>query len=99
MTTEDKSITVTVASNGALLDLKIEGNTDLATKIVALRRIAREQAAANVLGEFRQVVGSHANELDTDISVPAPPVPEQPRKTEQSEEDFSEKTVYRKESW
>src|SRR5687768_12335573 len=35
MTAEDKSVTVTVAPNGALLDLKIEGNTELAGKILA----------------------------------------------------------------
>ena len=98
VTTEDKAITVTVASNGALLDLKIEGNSELAGRILALTRTAREQAATNVLDEFRQVTGSHANELDTDVSIPAPL--EQPTKAEQPEnEDFSEKTVYRKESW
>ncbi|MGW4207103.1 YbaB/EbfC family nucleoid-associated protein [Lentzea sp. NPDC004789] len=97
VTTEDKAITVTVAPNGALLDLKIEGNAELAGKILALTRSAREGAATNVLGEFRQVVGGHANELDTDVSVPAPPAPEP--KAAQPEEDFSEKTVYRKESW
>ena len=98
VTTEDKSVTVTVAPNGALLNLKIEGNDELATKILALTRTAREQAATNVLDEFRQVTGSHANELDTDVSIPAPP--EQPTRAAQPEnEDFSEKTVYRKESW
>jgi F0F1-type ATP synthase delta subunit len=97
VTSEDKAITVTVAPNGALLDLKIEGNAELAGKILALARSAREGAATNVLDQFRQVVGSHANELDTDVSVPAPPAPEQ--KAAQPEEDFSEKTVYRKESW
>lgn len=100
VTTEDKAVTVTVASNGALLDLKIEGNAELAGKILALTRTAREQAATNVLDEFRQVTGSHANELDTDVSIPAPPAHEQPKKAAQPEhEDFSEKTVYRKESW
>jgi len=94
VTAEDKSITVTVAPNGALLDLKIEGNAELAGKILALARSAREGAATNVLDQFRQVVGSHANELDTDVSVPAP----EP-KAAQPEEDFSEKTVYRRESW
>ncbi|MDT7790190.1 MAG: hypothetical protein QOF58_8609 [Pseudonocardiales bacterium] len=98
VTSEDKSVTVTVASNGALLDLKIEGNTELSAKIMELTRTAREQAASNVLGEFRQVVGSHVNELDTDVSVPAPPAPQQ-KKVEQLEEDLSETTVYRKESW
>jgi hypothetical protein len=99
-TTEDKSVIVTVAPNGALLDLKIEGNAELAGKILALTRSAREGAATNVLGEFRQVVGGHAGELDTDVSVPAPPVPEQQqKKPAQPEEDYSEKTVYRKESW
>ncbi|MFC3892238.1 YbaB/EbfC family nucleoid-associated protein [Lentzea rhizosphaerae] len=100
VTTEDKSVTVTVAPNGALLDLKIEGHTDLATKVLAITRTAREQAATNVLDEFRQVAGNHANELDTDVSVPAPPAPEtQQQKPVQPDEDFSEKTVYRKESW
>ncbi|WP_157985323.1 YbaB/EbfC family nucleoid-associated protein [Lentzea terrae] len=99
MTTEDKSVTVTVAPNGALLDLKIEGNAELAGKILALTRSAREGAATNVVGEFRQVVGGHAGELDTDVSVLAPPAPEQQQKPAQPEEDFSEKTVYRKESW
>ncbi|MET8759301.1 YbaB/EbfC family nucleoid-associated protein [Lentzea sp. NPDC004782] len=98
VTTEDKSITVTVAPNGALLDLKIEGDAELAGKILALTRSAREGAATNVLDQFRQVVGGHANELDTDVSVPAPLAPEQ-KKAAQPEEDFSEKTVYRKESW
>ena len=96
--TEDKSVTVTVAPNGALLNLKIEGNDELATKILALTRTAREQAATNVLDEFRHVTGSHANELDTDVSVPAPPAPEQ-RMVPREDEDFAEKTVYRKESW
>lgn len=99
VTTEDRSVTITVAPNGALLDLKIEGNGELAGKILALVRSAREQAATNVLDEFRQVTGSHANELDTDVSVPAPPAPEQPKKAQPENEDFSEKTVYRKESW
>ncbi|MET9633174.1 YbaB/EbfC family nucleoid-associated protein [Lentzea sp. NPDC006480] len=98
VTSEDKSVTVTVASNGALLDLKIEGDTELSARIMELTRTAREQAASNVLGEFRQVVGSHVNELDTDVSVPAPPAPQQ-KKVEQLEEDLSETTVYRKESW
>lgn len=99
VTTEDKSVTATVAPNGALLDLKIEGDTELATKILALVRSAREQAAANVLGEFRQVVGSHANELDTDVSVPALPEQKPVGKPRPEAEDFSEKSVYRKESW
>lgn len=97
-TTEDKSVTVTVAPNGALLNLKIEGNTELATKILALTKSAREQAATNVLDEFRQVTGSHANELDTDVSVPGP-APEQQQKAKPEDEDFAEKAVYRKESW
>lgn len=99
VTTEDKAVTATVASNGALLDLKIEGNTELAGKILALVRSAREQAAANVLGEFRQVVGSHADELDTDVSVPALPDQKQQPAAKSEDDDFSEKTVYRKESW
>jgi hypothetical protein len=101
VTTEDKSVTVTVAPNGALLDLKIEGQAELATKILALTRTAREQAATNVLDEFRQVAGSHANQLDTDVSVPALPAPEQKSvsRFHGEDEDFSEKAVYRKESW
>jgi len=99
--TEDKSVTVTVAPNGALLDLKIEGHAELAAKVLALTRTAREQAATNVLDEFRQVAGSHANQLDTDVSVPAPPAPEQKSvsRFHGEDEDFSEKAVYRKESW
>ncbi|MFD5827650.1 YbaB/EbfC family nucleoid-associated protein [Lentzea sp. NPDC060358] len=96
-TTEDEAVTVTVAPNGALLDLKIAGDTELATKILALTRSAREQSAAKVLGEFRQVVGSHANDLDADVSVPGPPPP--PQQPHRDDEDFSEKTVYRRESW
>ncbi|MFS8098087.1 YbaB/EbfC family nucleoid-associated protein [Lentzea alba] len=100
VTTEDKSVTVTVAPNGALLDLKIEGNTELSAKILGLMKSAREQAATNVLDEFRQVTGSHANELDTDVSVPAPPSPEQPKaQPQREEEDFSETAVYRKDGW
>jgi hypothetical protein len=39
-------------------------------------------------------------ELDNDVSVPAPPAPEtQQQRAVQPDEDFSEKTVYRKESW
>ena len=97
-TTEDKQVTVTVAPNGALLDLKIEGDTELATKILALTRTAREQAAMNVLDEFRGVTGSYADELDTDVSVPGPPVPQE-QKVKPEDEDFAEKSVYRKESW
>ncbi|MFD9699375.1 YbaB/EbfC family nucleoid-associated protein [Lentzea sp. NPDC059081] len=97
VTTEDEAVTVTVAPNGALLDLKIAGDTELATKILALTRSACEQSAANVVDGFRQVVGSHANDLDTDVSVPGAPLPQQ--KPHRDDEDFSEKTVYRKESW
>ncbi|HEX8867794.1 MAG TPA: YbaB/EbfC family nucleoid-associated protein [Lentzea sp.] len=100
VSTEDKSVTVTVAPNGALLDLKIEGDAELAGKILALTRSAREGAATNVLNDFRQVVGGHANELDTDVSVPASPTPEtQQKRLARPEEDFEEKTVYNKESW
>lgn len=99
VTTDDKSVTVTVASNGALLDLKIEGDTELATKIMALTRTAREQAATNVLDEFRHVAGSHANELDADVSVPGPPEQKPAAKPQREDDDFSEKTVYRRESW
>jgi hypothetical protein len=99
VTTEYKSVTVTVAPNGALLDLKIEGNTELATKILALTRTAREQAATNVLDEFRHVAGSHANELDADVCVPGPPELKPAAKPHREDDDFSEKTVYRKESW
>ncbi|MFD4672260.1 YbaB/EbfC family nucleoid-associated protein [Lentzea sp. NPDC058450] len=100
VTSEDKSLTVTVAANGALLDLEIEGNAELATKVLALVRSAREQAATNVLGEFRQVVGGHANELDTDVQVPQPQQPPLPQqKAQREDEDFAEKSVYRKESW
>ncbi len=102
VTTEDKSVTATVAANGALLDLKIEGDAELATKILTLIRNAREQAATNVLGEFQQVVGSHAGELDTDVSVPQPPS-EQPQKPQQAprpqeDEDFSSQS-YSDDSW
>lgn len=95
--TEDESVTVTVASNGALLDLRIEGDTELAAKILALVRSAREQAATNVLGEFRQIAGRHANDLDADVSVPGPPARRQQRPPD--EEDFAERATYRKESW
>ncbi|GLY53903.1 YbaB/EbfC family nucleoid-associated protein [Lentzea sp. NBRC 102530] len=97
VTSEDKSLTVTVAANGALLDLKIEGDAELAAKVLTLVRSAREQAAENVLGEFRQVVGSHSNELDTDVQIPEPELPQQ--NPQREDDDFAEKSVYRKESW
>ncbi|WP_394615135.1 YbaB/EbfC family nucleoid-associated protein [Lentzea sp. JNUCC 0626] len=99
VTSEDKTLTVTVAANGALLDLKIEGNAELAAKVLALVRSAREKAATNVLGEFQQVVGSHANQLDTDVSVPAPETRLPQQKPQREDDDFAEKSVYRKESW
>ncbi|MGI5504243.1 YbaB/EbfC family nucleoid-associated protein [Lentzea sp. CA-135723] len=99
VTSEDKALTVTVAANGALLDLEIEGNAELAGKVLALVREAREQAATNVLGEFRQVVGSHATELDTDVQVPGPQPQLPQQKPQREDEDFAEKSVYRKESW
>ena len=98
VTSEDKTLTVTVAPNGALLDLKIAQNPDLAARLMALVRQAREGAAANVLGEFRNAVGGQAGQLDTDVSVPAFSTPE-PRKLKQQlveDEDFSDNSIYRR---
>jgi hypothetical protein len=95
VTSEDKALTVTVAPNGVLLDLKIAQNPELAARIMELVRQAREGAAANVLGEFRNVVGVQAGQLDIDVSVPASGAPE-PRKSRPVEDDdFSDNSIYR----
>lgn len=96
VTSEDKALTVTVAPNGALLDLKIAQSPELAAKLMELVRQAREGAAANVLGEFRNAVGGPAGQLDTDVSVPAfcTPEPRKPKPVE--DEDFSDNSIYRR---
>lgn len=96
VTSEDKALTVTVAPNGALLDLKIAQNPELAARLMELVRQAREGAAANVLGEFRNAVGGQAGQLDTDVSVPAfgTPEPRKPRPVE--DDDFSDNSIYRR---
>lgn len=95
VTSEDKTLTVTVAPNSALLDLKIAHNPVLAAKLMELVRQAREGAAANVLGEFRNAVGGQAGQLDTDVSVPAfrTPGPRKPKLVE--DDDFSDNSIYR----
>lgn len=95
-TSEDKVLTVTVAPNGALLDLEIKHNGELATKIMALVRQAREGAATTVLSEFGQVAGSHAGQLDTDVSAPElakPEADDAPRF--HGDEDFSSRSILR----
>jgi hypothetical protein len=98
VTSEDKALTVTVAPNGALLDLKIAQKPELAARLMVLVRQAREGAAANVLGEFRNAVGGQAGQLDTDVSVPAVATPElrkpMPRPVE--DDDFSDNSIYRR---
>lgn len=95
VTSEDKALTVTVAPNGALLDLKIAQNPELAAKLMELVRQAREGAAANVLGRFRNAVGGQTGQLDTDVSVPAFGTPE-PRMSKPVEDaDFSANSIYR----
>ena len=98
VTSEDKTLTVTVASNGALLDLKIAQNADLAAKLMELVRQARKGAVANMLSEFRNAVGGQAGQLDTDVSVSAFGIPEPrkptPRPTE--DDDFSDNSIYRR---
>ena len=98
VTSEDKALTVTVAPNGALLDLKIAHNPDLAASIMELVRQAREGAAANALGEFRNAVGGQAGQLDTDVSVPAfgTPEPRKPMPRPVEDDDFSDNSVYRR---
>lgn len=93
VTSEDKALTVTVAPNGALLDLKIAQNPELAARLMALVRQTREGAATNVLSEFRNAVGGQAGQLDTDVSVPAFGAPE-PRKPKPVEDDdFSDNSI------
>ena len=98
VTSEDKALTVTVAPNGALLDLKIAQNPELAARLMELVRQAREGAAANVLGEFRNAVGGQAGQLDTDVSVPAvgTPEPRKPMPRPVEDDDFSDNSIYRR---
>ncbi|MEU0880404.1 hypothetical protein ABZ345_17515 [Lentzea sp. NPDC005914] len=98
VTSEDKTLTVTVAPNGALLDLKIAQNPELAAKLMELVRQAREGAAANVLGEFRNAVGGQAGQLDTDVSVPAVATaePRKPMPRPVEDDDFSDNSIYRR---
>lgn len=97
-TSEDKMLTVTVAPNGALLDLRIEQNPELAARLMVLVRQAREGAAANVLGEFRNALGGQAGQLDTDVSVPAlgAPEPRTPKPHPLEDDDFSDNSIYRR---
>ncbi|WP_030481967.1 hypothetical protein [Lentzea albidocapillata] len=89
-------MSVTAAPNGALLDLRIAQNPELAARLVELVRQAREGAAANVLGEFRNAIGGQTGHLDTEVSVPAFGTPE-PRKPKPVEdEDFSDNSIYRR---
>jgi len=98
VTSEDKALTVTVAPSGALLDLKIAQNPELAARLMELVRQAREGAAANVLGEFRNAVGGQAGQLDTDVSVPAfgTPEPRKPKPQLVEDDDFSDNSIYRR---
>jgi hypothetical protein len=93
VTSEDKTLTVTVTPNGALFDLTIAQNPELAARLMDLVRQAREGAATNVLSEFRNSVGGQAGQLDTDVSVPAFGAPE-PRKPKPVEDDdFSDNSI------
>ena len=95
VTSEDKALTVTVAPNGALLDLKIAQNPDLAARLMELVRQAREGAAATVLGEFRNAVGGQTGQLDADVSVPAFGMPESRKPKPVEDDDFSDNSIYR----
>jgi hypothetical protein len=58
-------------------------------------RQAREGAAANVLGEFRNAADGQAGQLDTDVSVAAFGTSE-PRKPKPVEDDdFSDNSILR----
>lgn len=102
VSSEDGTMTVTVASNGALLDLKISDSappakgSELAAEVMALVRKAREGAATQVVEAFGPLAGRYADKLDTDVSVPEAPTPTtKARKVVNDDEDFDSRSVYR----
>ena len=99
---EDGALTVTVAPNGALLDLKISDSVPtakggaLAAQLMALVRDAREGAATHVVEAFQPLAGRYADRLDADVSIPERAAPTaEARKTVDDGEDFSSRSVYR----
>lgn len=106
VTSEDGKLTVSVAPNGALLGLTIDDaavsgkGAELAAKILALVRTAREGAATHVVDSFRPLAGSAANELDTDVSVPDPAadVGRESGFEEDDEDGFGEGSIFESDS-
>lgn len=102
VSSEDGALTVSVAPNGALLDLKISDEVPtakgsaLAAQVMALVRKAREGAAAHVVESFQPLAGRYADRLDTDVSIPEPSAPvAKPSRTVDDGEDYSSRSVLR----
>ena len=92
-TSEDRSITVTVAPNGALLDLQLTDAAttkpadELARQILATARQARQAAADSVAEAFVPIGGDR----DTVQRINTPEEEEQPP---QEADDYSETRIF-----
>lgn len=99
VSSEDGKLTVTVAPNGALLDLKIDdtavsgSGAALAASIITLVRTAREGAATHVADSFRPLVGSHVEDLDTAATV-AEPAASATAAAADEDDDFDDKSIF-----
>lgn len=96
-TSQDRAITVTVAPNGALLDLRLDDKAtqksaaDLAAEIMAVARKARQSAATTVAEAFVPLGGDR----DTVQRIPGVDEPEagpEPRRPD--DDDFSDSRIF-----
>lgn len=99
-TSQDRSITVTVAPNGALLDLRLEDAatskpaTELAQEILATARKAR-QAAANAVAEAFVPIGGDRETVQRIPGVEEDTGPEPTRPAAAPEtDDYSENRIF-----
>lgn len=93
-TSADRAITVTVAPNGALLDLRLDDAAtrkpaaELAAEILATARRARQSAATSVAEAFVPLGG------DRDVVQRIVEEPEPERAPEPESDDYSENRIF-----
>ncbi|UVS77852.1 hypothetical protein Actkin_01575 [Actinokineospora sp. UTMC 2448] len=102
-TSEDRTVTVTVAPNGALLDLRLDDAAtakpaaELAAEILRTARKARQAAATTVAEAFVPLGGDRAivQRVDDEPEEKPPAAPKAPES-----EDYSETTrVFDEDKW
>jgi DNA-binding protein YbaB len=96
-TSQDRAITVTVAPNGALLDLRLDDKAtqkpaaELAAEIMAVARNARQRAASTVAEAFVPLGGDR----DTVQRIPGVEAPEaEPEPQRPDDHDFSDSRIF-----